>query len=134
MRRLQQTSYGVLLAAVMLLAACTQSNPLLGTWSFQAYRGGGQLGSFLGGLATQFTQGTTVKFTPNAMIVTEDGEQHEIAVDHYDVKGNTVTAWVKTAPDHMDGQTYRIAQDGQSMSREFAGTGIREVFVRARKV
>lgn len=133
MNRLQRTAYGVLLAGLLALAACGKSNPLLGGWAFQAYQGGGQLGSVLGGLAAQFTRGTVVQFTPQAMIVVQGGDRNQVDVDHYDVEGRVVTVWIKTAADHMEGQTYRIADDGRSMSRELGTTGIREVFVRARQ-
>jgi hypothetical protein len=124
----------LLFAGVLTLGACSKSNPLLGSWTFQAYQGGGQLGSVLGGLASQFSQGTVLAFTSDAMVVSQGGTQHKTAVDHYVVKGNTVTVWLRTASDLMEARTYKIAGDGQSMSRELGGSGIREVFVRAKQV
>ncbi|MEJ2480364.1 MAG: hypothetical protein P8Y78_09345 [Acidihalobacter sp.] len=123
----------LLFAGVMALGACSKPNPLLGSWTFQAYKGGGQLGSVLGGLASQFNQGTVVTFKQDAMIVAQGGTQHKTAVDHYEVKGDKVTVWLRTASDLMEGRTYLISGDGQSMSRELGG-GVREVFARAKRI
>ncbi len=123
----------LLLAGFLALGGCSKSNPLLGSWTFQAYKGGGQLGSVLGGLVSQFSQGTVVTFTQDAMIVAQGSTQHKTAVDHYEVKGDKVTVWLRTASDLMEGRTYLISGDGQSMSRELGG-GVREVFVRAKRV
>lgn len=127
------TLLALLLVGVMALGACSKSNPLLGSWTFQAYKGGGQLGSVLGGLASQFSQGTVVTFTQDAMVVSQGDTRHRTAVDHYEVKGDKVTVWLRTASDLMEGRTYVITGDGQGMSRELGGSGIREVFVRAKR-
>lgn len=124
----------LVLALGLALAGCGQSNPLLGSWAFRSYQGGGQLGSMLGGLASEFSRGTVVTFTRDAMIVVQAGTQTRTPVDHYEVHGRAVTVWLRTASDLMQGRTYRLSADGRTLSRELAGTGIREVFVRAQKV
>lgn len=117
--------------AVLLLAGCSTYNPLLGSWNFERYEGGGDLGSVLGGFAATLSKGTTIEFTSSAMIVTQDNQKSTTQVDHYDIKGNKVTVWLKTSPSVIQAETYMISKDGQEMSSEIAGSGMKEVFSRA---
>ncbi|OBS09981.1 hypothetical protein [Acidihalobacter prosperus] len=123
--------FGLLgLLGALLLGGCAAHNPLLGQWTFERYSGGGDLGSVLGGLAAPFSKGTTVEFTSSTMIVSQGDQKSRIAVDHYDIKGNRVTVWLKSTPSVIRAETYVVSDDGQSISHELAGSGMNEVFTR----
>lgn len=117
--------------AVLLLAGCAAHNPLLGSWTFERYTGGGDLGSVLGGFAATFSKGTTLQFTSDAMIVSQGGQKTSTPVDHYDIKGDKVVVWLRTTPTVIRAETYVVSKDGRRVSRELAGSGMSEVFTRA---
>jgi len=120
-----------MLSLILLLGGCGSHNPLLGHWTFERYKGGGDLGSVLGGFASDLSKGTVIDFTPKAMIITQNGQKDRTPIDHYRVEGNHVEVWLRVSATETRAEKYVVYDHGKKISHTVT-TGMKEVFARKR--